>query len=276
MNIAGKSPTVEAKLKAFRQSLLNDQVKRDALMLTIATRFANAEPDPKPTPANMKDQLFPGTDPMGDRVDAAMGYMTVPEKLAELDVETKGAIDAIAALKPRERGALYQYTNKLHDQMGYATQSFSMSDDFTPADVASTTEKLRSLRYMLPILQALHSAMEKLPAYGGSKVYSGRKSGTNLTTLDDPGRLNWAKTNFKPGEIISYNYPLSTAKDVDSSFIPLPGTDVGLEIEQPILTGRDIEYLSNKPKEKEVLFPQGVRFQVVRVEEAQTAGSSPD
>ena len=50
---------------------------------------------------------------------------------------------------------------------------------------------------------------------------------------------------------------------VAASFIPNPGTDVALEIQQPLLSGKDVEFISGKPKEQEVLFPQGARFKVV-------------
>ena len=44
----------------------------------------------------------------------------------------------------------------------------------------------------------------------------------------------------------------------------------------PLLTGKDIEYLSNKPNEKEVLFPQGVRFQVISLSPQPPATEAKD
>jgi hypothetical protein len=200
-----------------------------------------------------------------DIVEAIIsGHLPAEKILLKLNPATKRAIDAIATLSPRERGALYQYTNKLHDQLGYATQQFSMSNDFSTTDVSNVTKKLRSLRFMLPIVEALHSALEKLPVYTSGGVFSGRRAERSLTGLNDAERLDYAAKTFKVGSVVSYSYPLSTAKDFESSFIVHKGYDVCLSIEQPILTGKDIEYLSNKPNEKEVLFPQGVRFEVVR------------
>lgn len=266
-NVEGKSPTVKAQLAAYRKTLMDDDIERAKVMTEIATEFVAKAPSPKPSVAEMETNLFDGMS-KAEIVEAIIsGYLPAEKILLKINPATKQAIDAIGALSPRERGALYQYTNKLHDELGYATQQFSMSDDFTTTDVSNVTEKLRSLKFMLPMVEALHSALEQLPAYTSSGVFSGRKSnlkGGGLTVLDDAKRLEYAAKSFTVGSVVSYSYPLSTAKDLDSSFIVLPGYDVCLSIEQPILTGRDIEYLSNKPNEKEVLFPQGVRFKVVR------------
>lgn len=268
-NVGGTSPTVQAELGAYKIQLRDDDAERARVMTEIATGIVAQHPDPKPTVPEMERQLFDGSS-KAEVADAILGGMLTPAQIRQkLNPDTVAAIAAIEALSDRERGALYQYTNKLHDEMGYATQQFSRSSDFTPHDLQQVTTKLRSLRFMLPMIQAMHSALEQLPAYTASDVYSGRKSGNPtgpLTGKTDNERIAFAARNFKVGSIISYSYPLSTAKDVDSSYIVLPGYDVCLQIQQPVRTGRDIEYLSNKPNEKEVLFPQGVRFKVISVQ----------
>ena len=87
-----------------------------------------------------------------------------------------------------------------------------MATDFTAHDLSTTTDKLRAVPFMLPILQALNSALERLPAYNASPVFSGRKSSANsladsLTAKSDQDRLNFAATNFKVGSVLSYSYP---------------------------------------------------------------------
>jgi hypothetical protein len=280
-NIGGKSPTIAAQLGGWKTHLINTPADLASEITKIATALADKQ-HPKPTVKQMEDTLFPSTDSPAVKVETLMGYLPDNEKLDHVTPEVKNAVLAIQGLSPRERGAIYQYTNKLHEQFGYATTSFSKATDFTPQDLQNVTDKLRSLSFMLPIVQALNSALERLPAYSAGPVFSGRKSSASyrasgLTTKTDPERTEYAAKQYAVGSVISYDYPLSSAKDVASSFINSPNDyDVALLIQQPLKTGRDIEYLSNKVNEREVLFPQGVRFRVVAADPQPPGGVTVD
>jgi hypothetical protein len=261
-NISEVSPTIKAQLQALRKKLRTDSV-RNAAIDEACNDFIAQQPESKPTLAAVRKANFDDRS-VDEQIDTLIALLPPDKLVAKLDPAVRDAIVAIQNLSDRERGALFQYTNKLHEEIGYATKSFSTSDDFGAADLQSVTKKLRSLHFMLPMLEAMHSALEKLPPYAG-KVYSGRSSGRDLTTKDDARRREYAAAAFAVGSVVTYAFPLSTAKTVDASYIVKAGTDLALVI-AGIRSGRDIEYVSNKPKEEEVLFPQGARFEVVKVE----------
>ena len=253
--------TVNAQMGALRAKYTKDASARATAVDDLCKAFIAKQNDPSLSLEKIRKEV---TDlSVADQVEQIIALTPQDQLLAQLDPSVRAAIVAIQNLTPRERGALFQYTNKLHEQIGYATQSFSTSTDFGPEDVEKVTEKLRSLEFMLPMLEAMHSALEKLPPYAG-KVYSGRKSGSDLKKLDDAGRLAYAKKHFADGKNVTYSYPLSAAKTVDASFIvkQTATSDVALVIDG-IKSGKEVEYVSNKPGEQEVLFPQGARFEVV-------------
>ena len=154
-----KSPTIKAQLTLWKTHLRNTPGDLATEINTACTRWVASQPDPKPTVKDAKDMFFPDTDSTAEQIDNLMTMIPGPELLDHVSPEVKAAVQAIQALSPRERGAIYQYTNKLHDQLGYATQSFSMATDFTAHDLSTTTDKLRAVPFMLPILQALNSAL---------------------------------------------------------------------------------------------------------------------
>jgi hypothetical protein len=114
----------------------------------------------KPSLQDMRDALFPDSDSPAEKVEALMAMLPDNEILDHVSPEVRNAVQAIQNLSPRERGAIYRYTNKLHEQFGYATTGFTTATDFTPTDLQNTTDKLRTLPFMLPIVQALNSALE--------------------------------------------------------------------------------------------------------------------
>jgi hypothetical protein len=259
-----RSPTIMAQLTLWTTQLKNGGTLATEIDSLCTHLMGKEIPVATDLPA-FRGRFFQDGDSVDDKIQTFLAIVPADYALQHIDPQVRAAVQAIEALSPRERGAIYQYTNKLHDQLGYATQNFSMATDFTPADLANTTAKLQAVPFMLPILQALNSALQRLPAYAASDVYSGRKSGApaSLVTKTDQDRRAHAARYFPVGSVISYSYPLSSAKDVPASFLSKgPTYDVALLIKQPLKTGRDIEYLSNKAGEKEVLFAQGSRFEI--------------
>ena len=104
-------------------------------------------------------------------------------------------------------------------------------------------------------LAALSSGLRKLPSFSGP-VYRGDYSYQNSR---DPAR------DFRVGAKRKVGFT-STGKSMADSFIPKrPTAHVYLESR----SGADIEALSKKTWEQEVLFPDGVTFQVVAVVDKQ-------
>ena len=112
-------------------------------------------------------------------------------------------------------------------------------------------------------LAALNSGLRKLPSFSGP-VYRGDYSYQNSA---DPAR------DFRVGTKRKVGFT-STGKSMADSFIPKrPTAHVYLESR----SGADIEALSKKTWEQEVLFPSGVTFQVVAVVDKQrkVTGTKP-
>lgn len=112
---------------------------------------------------------------------------------------------------------------------------------------------------LAPKIQAAIAGLRKLPVYAGGPVYNAQRS-------DLAGRPADAMRAFAVGTVHPQDNFLSTAKEVDASFIPKAGYGVAWQIER-VRTGRDISYLSTNFVEKEVLFPPGARFVVTHVED---------
>jgi hypothetical protein len=198
--------------------------------------------------------------------------LDVDAQLAFVSQRTKDTIAAFENLSEREKGAIFRYTTKLFDPMGQAMEHFGLSDNFKKDDIPTTTNdphdpksfSLATLRYMYPLMKAMQSGLQKLPVYKGGSVYSAQKSGQDLGTKSDDARLNYASQRYPDNSVLNFSWPMSTSKTTANPFAA-SARDVILEI-TTILTGRDIEFISDKPKEQEVLFPPGSRFIVNRTE----------
>jgi hypothetical protein len=201
-------------------------------------------------------------------------------------VANKAAVDA---LSPREQGALFRYTTKLHEHIGYATQRFDITTAASEAEPGTTDKSAkpaRGLDFGLPLVAALQSGLSRLPAYTGGSTYHGtaslpgevKKAAAALASAGNDANakkkaqdlLDVAIKNAYPkGSIVSFAYPFSTAKRADKSFAASGTKPLAYVVEQPIKSGKDVSLLSDKPNEEEVLFPQGVRFKVVKASTAQ-------
>jgi hypothetical protein len=199
---------------------------------------------------------------------------------------------AIDALSPREQGALFRYTTKLHEHIGYATQRFDVTTAATEADPGKSDQSAKAARgldFGLPLVAALQSGLARLPAYNGGPTYHGTASLPSAVkkaadAVDTAGsdvnakqkaqdKLDLAiKDAYPKGSVVSFAYPFSTAKKADKSFAATGNKPLAYVVEQPVKSGKDVSLLSDKPKEEEVLFPQGVRFKVVKASSKQPSG----
>jgi hypothetical protein len=97
-------------------------------------------------------------------------------------------------------------------------------------------------------IEALNSALEKLPAYDGPVV-----RGTNLPPE--------ALARYQPDEVITEDAFLSTSTNPAVARSPSFAGNVEFRILSS--TGRDISSVSMFPTEQEVLFPAGTKFYVL-------------
>ncbi|BAY20852.1 hypothetical protein NIES2100_05960 [Calothrix sp. NIES-2100] len=177
-------------------------------------------------------------------------------------------------LDEKELGAIMQYTGTFYKPLIEATASLETKDfkkdDFSnPKATEWETEgggQISTLRFANPMLKALISGLDKLPAYQG-KVYRGEQSKQDLKNQTEDYRKWYAQSNYPVGKVDFRTYPTSTSTTKDATKKAPEGEkfDIIYEISD-IKTGKSVELLSTKPDEQEVLFAPGVRFEVVRTE----------
>lgn len=184
-----------------------------------------------------------------------------------LPPEAKEGLTGLKNLNDKELGAIFQYTTALYKPLVNASNSFS-TKEFKQGDLLNKEwgSPLATLKYTGPMLQAISSGLTKLPLYTG-KVYRLDSTSTPLLTMSLKERQRYA-ARYKVGSIQTQNYPMSTAKSLDSQFAKTnynnPAFSVVFEIEN-IKTGHDIQFVSDKVNEEEVLFAPGSRLQVISV-----------
>ncbi|MGH8933378.1 MAG: hypothetical protein ACRDZO_22760 [Egibacteraceae bacterium] len=189
--------------------------------------------------------------------------------------------EAVEGLAEREKGALFAYTTKLHEDLGYGTQLMDTGTKASDLRVGDPglARMMRGLDYSLPLIKAMHSGLAKLPAYTRGEVFHGTASvpgGIQDALLGgDPAAIGQAiERTFKKRSVISFAYPFSTATDAARSFLGHGNKGLAYVVQQPIRSGKEISLLSDKPAEGEVLFPQGVRFTVVHAGTTRPDGST--
>ncbi len=157
-------------------------------------------------------------------------------------------------LTDEERFGIHRYTTDDYKAMNPAMSRL------TTDDVA------RGLPRNIAKIKMATAGLEKLPVYNGT-VYRGEVKGA----LDDPKKQTYLR-RYKPGEVITHNKLLSTAKSLGSDYL----TDNDLKVHfvmEGIKTGRDVQLLSEFDGEEEVLFAPGARFVVSRVHDRTDRGN---
>jgi hypothetical protein len=137
---------------------------------------------------------------------------------------------AIDGLTSDELLALADYTGSGHEDLNSALRS----------DALDASQHAR--------VDALNSALEKLPTYEGPVV-----RGSNL-----PPEV---VAQYHPGEVVTENAFLSTTTNPAVAQSPAFGGNVEFRILSS--TGRDVSYFSMFPAEQEILFPAGTKFYVL-------------
>jgi hypothetical protein len=181
-----------------------------------------------------------------------------------LPPDMKSALTGLKGLHDKEVGAIFQYTTALYKPIVNASNSFATTD-FATKDLTNVAwgSPLGTLKYTGPMLQALASGLAKLPVYGG-KVYR-LVMVKDIMTKSLEARTQYA-ARFKVGTIETANYPMSAAKSLNSEFIKTSygNADFSVVYEiEGVKSGRDIQFVSDKVKEEEVLFSPGSRLKVV-------------
>ena len=180
----------------------------------------------------------------------------------------------LKGLDPKELGAIMQYTGTFYKPLIEATANLETKDfddnDFSnPKATEWQTEgggQLSTLRFANPMLKALISGLDKLPAYQG-KVYRGEQSKLDLKNQSDDYRKWYGESNYPVGKVDFRTYPTSTSTTPEATKNAPEGDkfDIIYEISD-VKTGKSVELLSTKPDEQEVLFAPGVRFVVTGTE----------
>ncbi|MEY3303227.1 MAG: hypothetical protein RLZZ139_1600 [Cyanobacteriota bacterium] len=183
-----------------------------------------------------------------------------------LPPEAKEALTGLKGLHDKELGAIFQYTTALYKPIVNSANNFK-TDDFGEGDLSKVQwgSPLGTLKYTGPMMQGISSGLAKLPVYSG-KVYRLVTTSDPIMTKSENDRKKYAAQNYKPGKLEFANYPMSAAKSLNSQFSKTnygdPGFSVVYEIDE-VKSGRDIQFVSDKVNEEEVLFPPGSRLEVV-------------
>jgi hypothetical protein len=182
-----------------------------------------------------------------------------------LPADAQDALTGLKGLHDKELGAIFQYTTALYKPIVNSANSFNTAD-FADSDLNRVEwgSPLATLKYTGPMMQALSSGLAKLPVYPG-KVYRLVTTRSPIMTQNLQARQQYA-ANYKAGTLEMANYPMSAAKTLNSQFAKTnynnPTFSVVYEIEN-VKSGRDIQYVSDKVNEEEVLFPPGSRLRVI-------------
>jgi hypothetical protein len=184
---------------------------------------------------------------------------------ALLPEQSSKSLAGLRGLDPKELGAIVRYTEALYKPLVQASNSMETGLDFKTEKKTDWGSNLRTLEYSGPILAALSSGLAKLPVYTGS-VFRVSASNQNLIGQSEAVRQNYLAQNYPRGALQSQRYPMSTAKTLESQFIKTnyAAMDVVWEITN-IKSGRDIQVISDKFGEEEVLFQPGSRLVVSEV-----------
>lgn len=184
-----------------------------------------------------------------------------------LPTEAYESWQALQRLDPKELGAITRYTGALYKPLVRAANTLATSG-FTDANLTNMNadSPLATLTYMVPLLEGISSGLSKLPVYSGT-VYRISESGSAAFGKSASARKTAAK-RWKPGKIESQRYPMSASKTLRSQFLSThynqASYDTIYEIRK-LKSGRDIQVVSDKFTEEEVLFPPGSRLKVVSV-----------
>lgn len=161
-------------------------------------------------------------------------------------------------LDPIEVFGINQYTQ--HYGMGVWQGMLAGRDAATPW----TGVGEKSPQEQAWVMKAAVSGLNRLPPFSGT-VYNGQPLplialGPGGTYLLDQVQA-YANINYFPGRQIRQDTFFSTARSIGASFISKATHNLAWVIES-VRTGRDIQPISDKPGEEEVLFPPGARFMV--------------
>lgn len=161
-------------------------------------------------------------------------------------------------LDPIEVFGINQYTQ--HYGMGVWQGMLAARDAATPW----TGVGEKSVQEQAWVMKAAVSGLNRLPPYNGT-VYNGQPLplialGPGGTYLLDQVQA-YVNFNYFPGRQIRQDTFFSTARSIGASFISKATHNLAWVIEN-VRTGRDIQPISDKPGEEEVLFPPGARFMV--------------
>lgn len=204
-------------------------------------------------------------------VDAVIAWASVVNaNFLETEVLSESKQKALTGLRnlhDKEVGAIFQYTSAMYKPIVNSSNSFD-TKAFNTAAVNNVdwSSPAATLQYTGPILQALSSGLAKVPVYS-QMVY---RLDTIPGVLNQPlkTRQNYIAKNYKVGTVLTQNYPMSTAKSLNSQYITtnynLANFGVVFEIDQ-IKSGHDIQFVSDKVREEEVLFAPGSRIQIISV-----------
>jgi hypothetical protein len=185
------------------------------------------------------------------RMDATLDDVTGPV------IYTTAQKAAYRGLDPLEIYAINQYTQ--HYGMG-VWQGMLAARNSVEAHTGVGEKKARE---QAPVMKAAVSGLNRLPVHSG-RVYNGQPY---TLPLAHGGAVDRRQVDmfvwgcFPIGRIIRQDTFFSTAKSIGASFISKPTHNLAWVIDE-IRTGRDIQPISDKPGEEEVLFPPGAKFMV--------------
>ena len=288
---AGKEATESLEFNAEKQSLPNKikeiiqkylQSQKDKQAISKARSMSKSIHQSLGKASNLEEarklitELFENEnspfDALSSDVKKAIWDLIEKEEKETTILEEK--VRNFKGLDPKELGAIMQYTGTFYKPLIEATANLETKDfddnDFSnPKATEWQTEgggQLSTLRFANPMLKALISGLDKLPAYQG-KVYRGEQSKLDLKNQSDDYRKWYGESNYPVGKVDFRTYPTSTSTTPEATKNAPEGDkfDIIYEISD-VKTGKSVELLSTKPDEQEVLFAPGVRFVVTGTE----------